>query len=217
MGFKLKLAEGQRFGLLTILKEDQRNILPCGQKNRVFLCKCDCGKEKKIRLLHLVRGRINSCGCLAYEYHGDAGTHLHNVWRGMKTRRYNEQCKEKSNVCVEWKNSYLSFKKWCLSNGYSRNLQIDRIDNSKGYYPENCRWVTSIVNMANRDCTYFIDFQGQNKPFMDIIREYGLESKQHTIRDRIKRGWKTEEAILTPIKKGNYRTKEIAKDKGIKI
>lgn len=52
-------------------------------------------------------------------------------------------------VCKEWHNREVFFA-WALANGYSDKLELDRIDNYKGYQPDNCRWVTHLVNMRNR-------------------------------------------------------------------
>ena len=52
-------------------------------------------------------------------------------------------------VCKEWHNREVFFA-WSLANGYQDNLELDRIDNYKGYSPDNCRWVTHLVNMRNR-------------------------------------------------------------------
>ena len=53
-------------------------------------------------------------------------------------------------VCQEWIDSPQAFVDWALANGFSPELQIDRIDNDKGYSPDNCRWVTARENMRNR-------------------------------------------------------------------
>jgi hypothetical protein len=53
-------------------------------------------------------------------------------------------------VCDEWLKSRKSFYEWSILNGYQENLTIDRIDNLKGYSPENCRWVTHKVQTRNR-------------------------------------------------------------------
>ncbi len=37
-----------------------------------------------------------------------------------------------------------------MINGYSEKLQIDRIDNDKGYSPGNCRFVTHRANNRNK-------------------------------------------------------------------
>lgn len=53
-------------------------------------------------------------------------------------------------VCQEWLDSPQAFVDWALANGFSPELQIDRIDNNKGYSPDNCRWVTARDNIRNR-------------------------------------------------------------------
>ena len=53
-------------------------------------------------------------------------------------------------VCQEWIDSPQAFVDWALADGFSPELQIDRIDNDKGYSPDNCRWVTARENIRNR-------------------------------------------------------------------
>ena len=55
-------------------------------------------------------------------------------------------------ICDEWKNDFMSFYDWAMSNGYEENkgLSIDRIDNDGGYSPENCRWTTQTIQNRNR-------------------------------------------------------------------
>ena len=53
-------------------------------------------------------------------------------------------------MCNQWHENYWAFKTWAQQNGYSKGLQIDRVDNDKGYSPENCRFVTPKQNAANR-------------------------------------------------------------------
>lgn len=52
-------------------------------------------------------------------------------------------------VCDEWKNSYKKFLE-DIGLAPSKNHEIDRIDNSSGYYKENVRWVTRSVNCYNK-------------------------------------------------------------------
>ena len=51
-------------------------------------------------------------------------------------------------VCERWATfeTFIKDMKECPVNKY-----LDRIDSSKGYYPENCRWVTINVQNWNRD------------------------------------------------------------------
>lgn len=53
-------------------------------------------------------------------------------------------------MCQEWIDSPQAFVDWALANGFSPELQLDRIDNDKGYSPDNCRWVTARENIRNR-------------------------------------------------------------------
>lgn len=100
--------------------------------------------------------------------HGGAATRLYSVWRGMHSR-----CYQKSHncykyygargitICDEWLHDFGAFREWAMANGYDENAPrgqctIDRIDNDKGYSPDNCRWVDMKVQAKNkghsRDC-----------------------------------------------------------------
>lgn len=214
-GKRNKVKPGQKFGHLTVIKEAERLVLPSGQINRAFLCKCFCGSEKVVRLLHLANNRIISCGCIAGEKHGATGSHLHNVWRGMRQRcrldsgiNYDRYKGRGIAICNEWDSSFLAFKKWALENGYQEGLQIDRINNDGDYMPSNCRFVLNIQNVNNRSVTFFINYNGEKKAFHDVLRDKGISEKHSpAVRNRIKRGWNHTLAIDTPIRKGNYATK----------
>lgn len=214
MSVRLIINRGDKFGKLTVIKEAEKKILPSGQPNRIILCKCDCGNKKEIRLLHLVRGRIRSCGCLPKVRVGKSQDPLCKRWRAIKYRctpNYFEKhlyYDKGIRVCDEWLNSFDEFKKWSLSNGYKPELQIDRIDGSKGYSPDNCRWVTAIINANNRSDTIFVEYNGIKESLKLILVKQGKEFHYSAIRSRIKRGWFINDAINTPIKKGNYKTKE---------
>ncbi len=53
-------------------------------------------------------------------------------------------------ICDEWINDFVAFQKWAISNGYSENLTIDRINNDGNYEPNNCRWVDMKTQCNNR-------------------------------------------------------------------
>ena len=65
-----------------------------------------------------------------------------------KTGPYYADC----TVCDEWLD-FTNFYRWAVANGYRRELQIDRIDNTRGYSPDNCRWVTRSAQSRNRRMT----------------------------------------------------------------
>ena len=53
-------------------------------------------------------------------------------------------------VCPLWVESFPDFRDWALTNGYADNLSIDRIDNDRGYSPDNCRWATAKEQRDNQ-------------------------------------------------------------------
>jgi hypothetical protein len=53
-------------------------------------------------------------------------------------------------MCKSWESDFLAFHNWAVSNGYSDNLTIDRIDNDGNYCPENCRWTTMKEQNKNK-------------------------------------------------------------------
>lgn len=78
------------------------------------------------------------------------------IFRGMTARCYNAKDKDyrwygAKGVVIdkEWLSNPGSFEKWALANGYQDHLTIDRIEPSKGYAPDNCRW-TSLEENSRR-------------------------------------------------------------------
>jgi hypothetical protein len=107
------------------------------------------------------RGDVQSCGCYrrtlksAYK-HGLSENKLYKIWSVMRQRCSNPKNKGYKNyggrgiaVCEDWNNTFMSFYNWAVLNGYSENLQIDRINNDGNYEPSNCRWITRRVNTQN--------------------------------------------------------------------
>lgn len=87
----------------------------------------------------------------------ESSTRLYKTWDNMKQRCYNPHHSSYARyggrgitVCNEWKTNYHAFKEWALSHGYESHLTIDRIDNDKGYSPDNCRWLTIQEQQRNR-------------------------------------------------------------------
>ena len=215
MGKRLLIHEGQQFNKLTVISELPVIRIPSGQITRIFLCECECGNTTKVRLVHLSRNRIKSCGCLTTKSgkprHGKHGTPLYNVWRGMKSRikQYHSEhhlyYDRGITVCAEWENDFEVFESFSIKNGYKEGLQIDRRNNDLGYFPENCRYVTAIVNSNNKRNTIKVIYKGTEYAFMNLIREKGLLGHEDAIKSRMERNYTVERAFDKPIRKGNYK------------
>jgi hypothetical protein len=63
IGARYKDLTNKRFGRLLALKDEGRD----NHKNAIWLCRCDCGTEKKVTSAQLVSHKTSSCGCLARE------------------------------------------------------------------------------------------------------------------------------------------------------
>lgn len=84
-------------------------------------------------------------------------TRLYSIWQNMKQRCTNPKATEYANyggrgitVCAEWLHDFKAFEDWAYSHGYREYLTIDRVDNNKGYSPDNCRCVTMEDQARNR-------------------------------------------------------------------
>lgn len=99
-------------------------------------------------------------------------------------------------VCDEWYD-FKTFFDWALSNGYDNDLTIDRIDSTKNYCPENCRWSDRKTQNNNTSRNHLLTYNGKTQSIALWADEVNLPYS--TLKTRIdKHGWDVERALLTP-------------------
>jgi len=197
---------GQRFGRLLVVDRAPNHICPGGSYAVVWNCVCDCGKHVQVLANSLRNGSNKSCGCYRRDKrttHNKRQTRLYTIWSKMRQRCNNPRNPQFSDyggrgikICEEWTNFEL-FYQWALSNGYSDNLSIDRIDNDKGYSPDNCRWADACTQANNRRFCRYITFNGETRTVSQWAAILGIEA--NTLRGRIYKGWTIERALSTPL------------------
>jgi len=101
-------------------------------------------------------------------------------------------------VCPEWQH-LKTFEQWALANGWKKELQLDRIDNDKGYSPENCRFVTPKENVRNRRNT--VKIRGVSlAEYYDAYANKEVLSYRTFFTRITKLHWLVEKALYTAVK-----------------
>lgn len=184
MSIILNIKPGDKYGRLKLIKKLPRKLKPSGQKHTMWLAKCDCGNVREFiqsNLRHKTRPTI-SCGCAHIESITKYAVkkvknekNLYNIWRGMiarchdsKNRSYAKYGARGIKVCKKW-HDYCCFHK-DMATSYRFGLSIDRIDNSQGYSPSNCRWADNFQQAQNKTNNVFIYGQCMAK----ICRDNGI-------------------------------------------
>lgn len=160
---------GQKFGRLKVL----------ARLGLYARCQCDCGATCTPRMDKLREGKTKSCGCLARELAAAARKprpaaqppkrkrsaneqRLANVHSAMLQRctnpndaSYNYYGGSGITVCEAWA-SVQVFIDWALPQ-YRPGLWLERRDNTLGYSPENCAFVSPKRQGRNRRNTLYVE------------------------------------------------------------
>lgn len=191
---------GRRVNHLVVISREGRDK----NRNSLWKCRCDCGKEILVRGFTLRSHDIFSRGCENKRCitHGESKTKLYHVWQGMKNRCSNSNYHQYYlyggrgiSVCDEWMD-YIVFKEWALSHGYQLGLTLDRINTDGNYCPENCRWVTQKEQQNNKRTNRTIAYNGETHSLMEWCEL--LQLNYERVSSRLDYGWTFEDAISLP-------------------
>ena len=165
-----------------------------------MLCMCSCGKSTKATVGHLVQGRRTSCGCAkdGHPRHGKRYSREYSIWSDMMKRCSNPNSisyqwygAKGIQVCEEWKD-FVGF--YADMGDCPPGMSIDRIDATKGYSKENCRWATAQEQTENRSVQKMYSHQGRSMTLPNWCNELGINYS--TMRNRLNRSKMSfEEAI----------------------
>lgn len=127
---------------------------------------------------------------------------IYKIYIGIHSRcelpshtNYNNYGGRGISVCDEWsgKDGFFYFYKWSMENGYTNKLSIDRIDNDKGYSPDNCKWSTTKEQIENRRCSISLEHKGKILPLSEIAKRENV--KYQMLYSRIKKGYTLTDAL----------------------
>lgn len=205
----MKDLTGKVFGRLTAIK-------PLGRTNKglvLWECICTCGNTKTVRGVNLTKG-TKSCGCLVKERLQAQGSHNHCrrgeeslTWRSWKSMLNRVEPAHKSHayyydkgigVCSEWH----EFSVFLVDMGERvKGTTLDRVDNTKGYCPDNCRWATKKQQANNRTCMKTYTYEGDTKSLTDWSEDPRCKVSKPTLYARVlKYNAGIETALTTPLK-----------------
>jgi hypothetical protein len=159
-----------------------------------WICQCDCGDVYKYIATRVKHKRVNQCKqCVSQlsktnnAKHGMKYTGTYSTWASMKDRCLNKNSNDFENygakgisICKEWINS---FEMFYLDMGEKpKNMSIDRINNTLGYFKENCRWATHSQQQRNKSnsCLWLINGVVYES-LLDAATEFGV-TKQTIIK-----------------------------------
>lgn len=102
-------------------------------------------------------------------------------------------------ICPEW----LIFENFHNDMGDKpENKSLERINNNKGYYKENCRWATPKEQANNRRNNRNLTYNGKTQTMIQWAEE--LKVSYRTFKARKENKWSDERTIKTPFR--TYRT-----------
>lgn len=196
---------GKKFGKWTVMKRAGRS-----KQGALWECLCECGNINKVRGTYLHNGESKSCGCCRAE---SARKHGHNTTKG-KSKTYSswesmiQRCTNPNNkhfnryggrgitICESWRD----FPNFLADMGERPDgLSLDRINNNRGYSPDNCRWATDSQQNNNRANSRFVTVNGYTDTIPNHARRYNINVK--SARNRIYLGWSPMDTFMIPIKK----------------
>lgn len=205
---------GDKFNRLTVICEDGK----CSRnKNRRYLCRCDCGRQTHAVSWWLTSGAKKSCGCInpvrtarilgrparVRFPRDEGGRRARRRWGSMMKRCYDKNSPNYKwyggrgiKVCDRW----FVFDNFLADMGPPPSkMSIDRINVDGNYEPANCKWATDKEQSRNKRNSSYVEYKGQRMNMVDAAAMAGLNPD--LLSRRIRSGWSVEKAMTEPVRK----------------
>lgn len=186
----------KRFGVLKVL-----NHAYYDGKHHYYFVECsNCNQSIIVNRNNLLNGRTKSCGCLIKKgnkiirkkryKHGHSNVNgkrspTYDSWFNMKQRCLNPNHPYYKNygnkgitICEEW----IEFKNFLADMGERpKGKTLDRIDNNKGYFFDNCKWSTpkEQANNTSRKLTKEEILKRKKKKRKEILKKKKEKIEKH--------------------------------------
>jgi len=198
-----------KYNNLEFIKEAEPKIRVNGSKRTRAFFKCDCGDISEYDYSAVRIGHTKNCKKCGNKLrsqtktkHGMSKDILYRRWADMKKRCYNPNVQRYNQygalgivVCDEWKNSFESFLKWSLDNGFNESLSLERKDVNGNYDPNNCEYISLREQHFNKKNTTYVFYKGKEIALSRLLFENNLSSKLSSVHSRLKRNQNIEDIL----------------------
>lgn len=208
MNKRIKDLTGNVYDRLTVIgyshSENGKTYWEC-------LCSCDAEKPIEERKIHIICGKYmqdgstTSCSCKRKEHIRTVSQHtnkktrtnkplykqLSNIWRTLINRCHNPNYKGYSfygakgvYVCNEWRDSFDTFYEWAMGHGYAKGMELNRLDHSRNYMPDNCEWMPKGFSASTTSRNLLATIGNKTLSLSEWSRDPECEVSYATIRKR---------------------------------
>lgn len=223
---KVKFELGQKIGNWAVVDPEVRARVDIGKRGRKIryhvYCQCTCGKHDWVFAENLHRGLSSSCGCIprgrfiaAGTKHGKSKSPIYAVWNMMQQRirvPTNKQYADYGGRGLDMDPRWFSFEVFYAEMGDPpfAGASLERINNERGYWPDNVKWATREEQSRNKRNTHLFEFKGHSLILKDWAKVIGINEKSLSTRIYLCK-WSIERALTEKVN-GCHQLREVPED-----
>lgn len=193
----------QQCGYFTVLGYAGTSPHKCPLQ--MWWCECVCGDISQRHTQVLRKQSPSNCGCIEKRRRLDnppTSRHpLYGIWKSMwhrcnnpRNHAFHNYGGRGINLCERW-HTFSNFVE-DMDNRPTRHHTIDRIDNNRGYSPENCQWATRKEQGNNTRLNHHLTYQGRTHTITQWAEEFDIPASR--VLTRLRAGWDIEDVLFKP-------------------